>query len=83
MTLKDMEFALKSNGVEAEDLETIISHYKKSHASLSQLDEMLIEMGYEKIFTDELFGWFDDDDDEYESSFSYNETKHYKPQWVD
>jgi hypothetical protein len=83
MTLKDMEFTLKSNGVDIEDMETIISHYKKRHASLPELDEMLTEMGYEKIFTDELFGWLDDDDDEYESSFSYDERKQYKPQWID
>lgn len=83
MTLKDMEITLKSNGVETEDMETIISHYKKSHASLSELDVMLIEMGYEKIFTDELFGWFDDDDDEYESAFAFDERKHHKPQWID
>lgn len=83
MTLKDMEFTLKSNGVDDEDVKTVISHYKKSHATFSELDEMLIGMGYEKIFTDELFGWLDDEEDEYESSFSYSEKRHQKPQWVD
>ena len=29
MTIKDMEFALKTGGVEKEDIETLISHYKK------------------------------------------------------
>ncbi|MDM5271248.1 hypothetical protein PGH07_03580 [Sulfurovum sp. zt1-1] len=83
MTIKDMEFTLKTNGVETEDIQAIISHYKKTNASFSQLDEMLEDMGYMRIFTDDIFGWFDDEDDEYDDSFSYNEKNHHKPQWVD
>ena len=83
MTIKDMEFTLKTSGVEAEDIETIISHYKKTKASLAALDEILEEMGYAKVFTDDVFGWFDDEEDEYSDSFDYNERNHHKPQWVD
>jgi len=83
MTIKDMEFTLKTYGVEPEDIETLVSHYKKAHASLSQLDEMLEEMGYARIFTDEIFGWMDDEEDEYDDSFSYSEKNHHRPQWVD
>lgn len=83
MTLKDMEFTLKTNGVEKEDIQTLVSHYKKTQASLFELDEILIELGYMKIFTDEIFGWLDDEEDEYDDSFSYSERNQHKPQWVD
>lgn len=83
MTLKDMEFTLKTNGVETEDIDTIITHYKKSRPTLAELDEMLEELGYSRVFTDEFFGWLDDEDDEYDDSFFYNEKNHYKPQWVE
>jgi hypothetical protein len=83
MTLKDMEFTLKSYGVETEEIETLISHYKKTQATLSELDEMLESLGYARIFTDEIFGWMDDEEDEYDDSFSYSEKNHHRPQWVD
>ena len=78
-----MEFTLKRNGVETEDIQTLVSHYKKTQASLFELDEILIELGYMKIFTDEIFGWMDDEEDEYDDSFSYSERNQHKPQWVD
>jgi len=63
MTLKEMELTLKSNGVDPEDIQTLVTYYKKEHPSLAFLDQMLIDMGYEKIFTDEIFGWDDEEDD--------------------
>lgn len=82
MTIKDMEFTLKTSGVDAEDSEKVISHYKKTNASLATLDEMLEEMGYTKIFTDDFFGW-DDMDGYDDDAFDYIEQNHHKPQWVD
>ena len=82
MTIKDMEFTLKTSGVDTEDIEKVISHYKKTKASLSVLDEMLEDMGYTKVFTDDFFGW-DDDEYEYDDSLDYSERNHHKPQWVD
>ena len=78
-----MEFTLKSNGVGTEDIETVILHYKKTNASLPALDELLEKMGYAKIFTDDIFGWFDDEEDEYDDSYFHNEKNHHKPQWID
>ena len=83
MTLKEMELTLKSNGVETEDIETLVAYYKKEHPSLVFLDQMLTDMGYEKIFTDEIFGWDDEDEDGYDDAFSYSQKNHHKPQWVD
>lgn len=79
-----MEFTLKRYGVETEDRETLISHYKKTQSTLSELDEMLERLGYMKIFTDDIFGWMEDEDEDgYDDSFSYSEKNHHRPQWVD
>lgn len=78
-----MEFTLRTNGVDAEDIQTVIAHYKKTNASLRILDELLEDMGYGKIFTDDIFGWDDDDAYDYDDSFDYSERNHHKPQWVD
>lgn len=83
MTLKEMELTLKSNGVDVEDIQTLVTYYKKEHPTLSSLDQMLMDMGYEKIFTDEIFGWDDEDEEGYSDSVSYSQKKNHRPQWVD
>lgn len=83
MTLKEMEFTLKTSRVDTEDIGKIISHYKKSRPTLAELDEMLEKLGYNRVFTDELFGWIDEEEDEYDDSFSHSEKNHHKPQWVE
>jgi len=57
MTFQEIEFALKVNGVEQEDAQALMAYCKAKGTDYQKLDEMLIEMGYDKVFTDEFFGW--------------------------
>lgn len=74
MTFQEIEFALKVNGVEQEDAQTLMVYCKAKGTDYQKLDEMLIEMGYGKVFTDEFFGWIEseneylDEDEEYFST---------------
>jgi hypothetical protein len=85
MTFEEIRFALEVNGVEKEDIEALLTYCRKVGTDYEKLDEMLVEMGYEKVFTDEFFGWFDGDedvnndidDDEYFST----EKIHHKHEW--
>lgn len=63
MTFEEIRFALEVNGVEKEDIETLLAYCRKVGTDYEKLDEMLVSMEYEKVFTDEFFGWFDEDED--------------------
>lgn len=69
MTFEDMRFALGVNGVEETDIETLIGYSKKNGTDYSKLDEMLVGMGYDKVFTDEVFGWVDSYDNDFNQGF--------------
>ena len=79
MKLDDMISILRLSGVDAVDIDVVINHYKTQSKELAKIDELLEEMGYYKIFTDELFGW-DEDEDEYEYS-EYTQKIPRKHQW--
>ncbi len=53
MTFDEIRFALVVSGVEQEDIETLIAYSKNKGTNYKILDEMLTEMCYEKVFTDE------------------------------
>ena len=59
MTFDQIRFALGVNGVKNGDVETLIAYHKKQGKNCENLDDMLVQMGYEKVFTDEFFGWID------------------------
>jgi hypothetical protein len=77
MTFEDIKFALGVNGVEENDIETLIQYSKNNGANYSKFDEMLLEMGYEKVFTDEVFGWVDSYDDDFNNDFDDNYDEDY------
>ena len=79
MTFKEIEFALEVNGIEQKDTQTIMEHCKKAGIDYYKLDDMLVGMGYDKVFTDEFFGWIEAEDDEYneDDDYSYVEKIHH------
>jgi hypothetical protein len=79
MKLDDMISTLRLSGVDAVDIDVVVNHYKTQSKELAKIDELLEEMGYYKIFTDELFGW-DEEEDEYEYS-EYTQKNPHKHQW--
>lgn len=82
MTFQDIRFALEANGVEKEDIEILMEYCKKNGTDYVKLDAMLTEMDYEKVFTDEFFGWLDTDDDEdFDEEYFPIEKNHYKHAW--
>ncbi len=86
MTFQEIEFALKVNGVGTEDMQTLISYCKTKGTDYPKLDEMLVEMGYDKVFTDEFFGWADVEDAEdkdYDDEYFSTEKIHHKHKWED
>lgn len=80
MTFQDIRFALETNGVEKEDIEILIEYCKKNGTDYEKLDEMLVQKGYDKVFTDEFFGWADTDDDGDDDYYSIEKINH-KPEW--
>jgi hypothetical protein len=80
MTFQEIEFALKVNGVGKEDIQTLIGYCKTKGTDYPKLDEMLVGMGYDKVFTDEFFGWEDgddyEDDGDYEDDYSIEKNPH-------
>lgn len=83
MTFDEIRFALGVNGVENEDVETLITYCKKQGTHYDKLDDMLVQMGYEKVFTDEFFGWLDTDDDDYDDEYFSIEKIRHKHEWRD
>ena len=74
-----MILTLRLSGVDAVDIDVVVNHYKTQSKELAKIDELLEEMGYYKIFTDELFGW-DEEEDEYGYS-EYTQKIPHKHQW--
>jgi hypothetical protein len=68
MTFEEIEFALKVNGVEQSDADVIMSYCRSNGTDYQKLDEMLVEMGYDKVFAEEFFG-LDDLDIEEDDDF--------------
>lgn len=64
MTFKDVVNEMRANGVEEEDIKTIVEQSKKSRFNPKLVDDALVKMGYEKIFTIDYEDNYDDDDDE-------------------
>jgi hypothetical protein len=73
MTFQEIEFALKVNGVDKEDMQTLMGYCKTKGTDYSKLDEMLVEMGYDRVFTDEFFGWADGDDEYYDEDEDFDQ----------
>ncbi len=73
MTFQEIEFALKVNGVEQEDVQTLITYCKTKGTDYQKLDEMLMEMGYDKVFTDEFFGWVESENEDGDEEYFYSE----------
>ena len=85
MTFDEIRFALSVNGVDEDDVEKLLGYCKKNGTDYKVLDEMLIEMGYEKIFTDEFFGWIDEynEDEDYDDEYFSSEKMRHKHDWED
>jgi len=81
MTFQDIRFALKATGVDDDFSELLIQFCRENGTNYHQLDEMLEYEGYQKVFTDEFFGWADIDDEYENDEFFYVEKNHHKPQW--
>lgn len=81
MTFNEIRFALRVNGVGNEDIEMLIEYAKKQGTDYEKLDDMLVQMGYEKVFTDDFFGWHDEDDEEYDDEYFSSEKIRHKHVW--
>lgn len=81
MTFDEIRFALVVNGVENEDVETLIAYCKKQGKHYKKLDDMLVKMGYVKVFTDEFFGWDDTDDEDFDDEYFSTEKIRHKHDW--
>lgn len=80
MTFEEIRFALEVSGVEKEDSDRLMEYCRKVGTDYEKLDEMLMEMGYDKVFTDEFFGWSAMDEDDEDDYFS-SEKKRHKQEW--
>ena len=83
MTFEEIRFALEVNGVEKEDSEILLAYSKKSGKDFKKLDEMLVNMGYMKVFTDEFFGWDDSDEEDFDEDYFSIEKIQHKHTWED
>jgi hypothetical protein len=81
MTFEEIRFALEVNGVEKEDSEILLAYSKKSGKDFQKLDEMLVNMGYMKVFTDEFFGWDDPDEEDFDDDYFQIEKIQHKHTW--
>jgi hypothetical protein len=81
MTFEEIRFALEVNGVEKEDSEILLAYSKKSGKDFEKLDEMLVNMGYMKVFTDEFFGWDDPDEEDFDDDYFQIEKIQHKHTW--
>lgn len=79
MTFQDMRFALKAIGVDDKFTEVLIEYSRKNGTDYDKLDDMLVREGYEKVFTDEFYGWADSDEEDVE--YEYVQKNHHKPLW--
>jgi hypothetical protein len=64
MTFKDVVNEMRANGVEEEDIKTIVEQAKKSRFNPKLVDDALVKLGYEKIFTIDYDDNYDDEDDD-------------------
>jgi hypothetical protein len=81
MTFEEIKFALEVNGVEKEDSEILLEYCRKSGKNFEKLDEMLMDMGYVKVFTDEFFGWDDLDEEDFDDDYFPTEKIKHKQTW--
>lgn len=81
MTFDEIRFALQVNGVDKEDSETLLAYCRKSGKNLEKLDDMLVDMGYVKVFTDEFFGWDDTDEGDFDEEYFSTEKNQHKHVW--
>ena len=81
MTFDEIRFALQVNGVDKEDSETLLSYCRKSGKNFEKLDDMLVDMGYVKVFTDEFFGWDDPDEGDFDDEYFSTEKIQHKHAW--
>lgn len=81
MTFDEIRFALVVNGVEDSDVIKLLEYSKKNGTNYEVMDDMLIGMGYQKVFTDEFFGWIDSDIDEYDDEYFSTEKIPHRHEW--
>lgn len=81
MTFEEIRFALEVNGVEKEDSETLLAYCRKSGKNFEKLDEMLVDMGYVKVFTDEIFGWDDPEEEDFDDVYFSTEKIQHRHAW--
>ncbi len=67
MTLQDLKFTLELGCVLNKDIEYLLDFSKKNGINTEEIDNKLIELGYEKVFENDFGDDFDDD------SFGYIE----------
>ncbi|WP_373031458.1 hypothetical protein [Sulfurovum sp.] len=83
MTFDEIRFALAVSGVENEDAQTLIEYSKKKGTDYKVLDDLLVEMGYEKVFTDDFFGWMDTDNEDFAEDYFTTEKMRHRHEWQD
>lgn len=83
MTFDEIRFALSVNGVDEADVETLLNYSRTKGTDYKVLDQMLVDMGYEKVFTDEFFGWVDDFSDDYDDEYFSSEKIPHRREWDD
>lgn len=76
MTIKDIEYEMRANGVYQEDIKIILENSKKYKMNPQYIDNELVKLGYDKIFTID----YDDikSDDEYDECVNYQKIYHKK-----
>jgi len=63
MQKESILFILKSNEIKDEDIKVFSQKLKDKNFTIDDCDKLLVKMGYEKIFTVDEDGGFEDEDD--------------------
>ncbi|WP_331774926.1 hypothetical protein [Sulfurospirillum sp. 1612] len=62
MTYKDVANEMRANGVSEEDIATLIDQAKKTKFNPKAMDDALVTLGYDKIFTIDYDDIYEEDD---------------------
>ncbi len=78
MTLSDIIFEMELGGVDNEHVSVIVNKYKEKPMMVTEIDDLLSEMGYSPVFTVDYDAY--DDYASYEDS-AYYEKSHHRHEW--
>ena len=78
MTLSDIIFEMELGGVDNEHVSIIVNKYKEKPLLVTEIDDLLVEMGYSPIFSVDYDSY--DEYDEFEES-AYYEKSYHKRDW--